>query len=113
MNSSNRPITSREYKLMLNADRFKDREEGIEVFLRLIEFLIKKEGGAIKKIQNKKEDEEIRLTSYLDTPELALRQQGYSLRLRDEAKRRIDSRSTSNTGLRSLYCSCPGSVVHV
>lgn len=86
MNSSNRPITSREYKLMLNTDRFKDREEGIEVFLRLIEFLIKKEGGTIKKIQNKKEDEEIRLTSYLDTPELALRQQGYSLRLRDEDK---------------------------
>ena len=54
MNSFNRPITSREYKLMLNTDRFKDREEGIEVFLRLIELLIKKEGGTIKKIQNKK-----------------------------------------------------------
>lgn len=85
MNLSNYPVTSREYKLMLNTDRFKDREEGCQVFLNLIEFLIKKEGGTIEKsIKNNKEEK--RQTSYLDTPELALRQQGYSLRLRKENK---------------------------
>ncbi len=83
MDSSNYPVTSREYKLMLNTDRFKDREEGCAVFLNLLEFLIKKEGGTIE-ISSKKEEK--RHTSYLDTPELALRQQGYSLRLRKEDK---------------------------
>ena len=78
---NNRPITSREYKLMLNVDRFKDRAQGAQTFLSLIEFLIQKEGGIIEK-QNQ---EERRRTSYLDTPELALRQQGFALRLREEA----------------------------
>jgi len=83
MNTSNHPVTSREYKLMLNVDRFKDREQGSQVFLRLIDFLIKKEGGNIIEKQNK---EESRQTSYLDTAELALHQHGFALRLREEAK---------------------------
>jgi hypothetical protein len=80
MSGSNHPVTSREYKLMLNTDRFKDRDQGSQVFFSLIDFLITKEGGTIDK-QNK---EERRRTSYLDTPELALRQQGFALRLREE-----------------------------
>lgn len=83
MNSSNYPVTSREYKLMLNTDRFKDREKGCQVFLNLIEFLIQKEDGVIEEA-GKDINEEKRHTSYLDTPELALRQHGYSLRLRRE-----------------------------
>ena len=78
---SNRPVTSREYKLMLNTGRFHDRAEGAKTFFDLIEFLIKKEGGSIIEKQDK---EERRQTSYLDTPQFALRQNGFSLRLREE-----------------------------
>jgi hypothetical protein len=84
MNSSNHPITSREYKLMLNVDRFKDREQGAQVFMSFVDFLIKKEGGKLVEKQNNEEDK--RRTSYLDTRELALRQHGFVLRLREEAK---------------------------
>ncbi|MGH7457426.1 MAG: hypothetical protein ACRENG_39115, partial [bacterium] len=84
MDPSNHPVTSREYKLMLNVDRFMDRDQGSRVFLGLIDFLIKKAGGTIIDEQNN--EEEKRQTSYLDTPELALRQHGFALRLREEAK---------------------------
>jgi hypothetical protein len=83
MSGSNLPITSREYKLMLNVDRFKDRADGSQTFLNLIDFLIKKEGGSITEKQDK---EEKRQTSYLDTVDLALNQRGFALRLREEAK---------------------------
>lgn len=78
----NRPVTSREYKLMLNTDRFENSARGTDSFFALLKFLIEKGGGAIKETQT---EETRRLTSYLDTPELALRQAGYSLRLRDES----------------------------
>lgn len=68
---------------MLNVDRFMDREQGSQVFRGLIDFLIKKAGG---KIVEKQDEEERRQTSYLDTPELALRQHGFAMRLREEAK---------------------------
>jgi hypothetical protein len=80
MDISNHPVTSREYKLMLNVDRFKDREHASEVFLSLLDFLVSKEGGSVEE-QN---EEERRQTSYLDTPEGALRQKGFALRLREE-----------------------------
>ncbi|HLC14716.1 MAG TPA: hypothetical protein VJL89_00615 [Thermodesulfovibrionia bacterium] len=80
---TNLAVTSREYKLMLNTDRFKNRENGSKVFVELIHFLIKKEKGTILEKQNK---EEKRQTFYLDTPQLALRQHGFSLRLREEAE---------------------------
>jgi len=80
MKLSNLPVTSREYKLMLNSDRFGDRDKGAERFQSLIDLLIRKQGGSVDK-QNK---EERRHTSYLDTPQFALRQSGFSLRLREE-----------------------------
>jgi hypothetical protein len=79
----NQVVTSREYKLMLNSDRFRDRGNGAERFLSLIDFLIRSQGGSIIDKQNK---EERRQTSYLDTPQFALRQSGFALRLREEAK---------------------------
>jgi hypothetical protein len=82
MDKSNCPVTSREYKLMLNVDRFKHREQASGVFLSLLDFLVKKEGGSVVEKQN---EEERRQTSYLDTPEGALRRQGFALRLREEA----------------------------
>ena len=68
---------------MLNSDRFRDRDKGAEKFLNLIEFLIQKEGGSIVE---KQDEEERRHTSYLDTPQFVLRQSGFALRLREEAK---------------------------
>ena len=79
----NIPVTSREYKLMLNTDRFKDRAEGARIFFNLIKLLIEKEGGKTE-AQN---EEERRKTSYLDTRELALHQSGFALRLRDEGNK--------------------------
>lgn len=67
---------------MLNSDRFRDRDKGAEEFLNLIDFLIRKEGGSIVE---KQDEEERRHTSYLDTPQFALRQSGFALRLREEA----------------------------
>jgi hypothetical protein len=86
MNISNRPVTSREYKLMLNVDRFKDREQASQEFLSLLDFLVRKEGGSVVEEENDEErnEEEKRKTSYLDTPERALHQQGFALRLREE-----------------------------
>lgn len=79
----NLPVTSREYKLMLNTDRFKNRDEGAQIFFNLIKLLIEKEGGT-PELQG---DVERRKTSYLDTQELALHQNGYALRLREEGDR--------------------------
>src|SRR5215203_476866 len=81
MDISNCPVTSREYKLMLNVDRFKDREQASQEFLSLLDFLVRKEGGRVVEEQH---EEERRHTSYLDTPERALHQQGFALRLREE-----------------------------
>ncbi|HEU0252679.1 MAG TPA: hypothetical protein VFR12_06560, partial [Pyrinomonadaceae bacterium] len=55
MKPSNQPVTSREYKVMLNTNRFKDRSLGGEEFLGLIAFLIEKEGGTVVERQNKEE----------------------------------------------------------
>ena len=76
----NKPISSREYKLILNADRFKDRQSGTEAFWELIERLVEKLGGK----SEKKSKEEERQTYYLDTVGLVLYQQGFILRVREE-----------------------------
>src|SRR5215210_3120936 len=81
MDISNCPVTSREYKLMLNVNRFKDREQASQEFLSLLDFLVRKERGSVVEEQN---EEERRQTSYLDTLEGALRQKGFALRLREE-----------------------------
>jgi hypothetical protein len=81
MSVSNQAVTSREYKLILNSDRFSDRDKGAEQFLKLIDLVIRKHGGTIVATQG---DEEHRRTSYLDTPQFALHQNGFALRLRDE-----------------------------
>jgi uncharacterized protein YjbK len=81
MLTANRPVTSREYKLMLNVDRFRNRQNGCEEFFKLLESLVKKVGGAIDEKQTK---EEKRQTSYLDTRDLALYQNGFAVRVREE-----------------------------
>lgn len=82
MRQENRSITSREYKLMVNVDRFWERESSSLAFWRLVEFLALKQSGKVVKEQHK---EEKRVTWYLDTPEFALRKQGFVLRVREES----------------------------
>ena len=41
-------ITSREYKLMLNTDRFQDREEGLKAFWDLVSYIVKKRVVAMR-----------------------------------------------------------------
>ena len=74
------PITSREYKLILNGDRFFDRESGCQEFLGIVKFLAEECGGNFTVQQ----EEEPRRTWYVDTPELALQQQKFILRVREE-----------------------------
>jgi hypothetical protein len=92
MSGSNLPIKSREYKMMLNVDRFNPRIDGCNRFIKLVSFLIKEKFGGtitpqsgqlipVKELVVTKEIH--RKVSYLDTPDLTLRQQGFSLRLRD------------------------------
>lgn len=81
MKKSNRPVTSREYKLILNADRFKDRVEGSQTFWDLVEFLVDKQGG---QIHLRQDEERVRRTWYLDTPGLDFRRRHYVLRVRKE-----------------------------
>ena len=75
MGKFNRPVTSREYKLMLNVDRFENRAEGAAAFWRLIRFLVEEKlGGEIVKEQVK---EDVRLTHYRHTVGLDLRRNGF------------------------------------
>lgn len=79
------PITSREYKLILNSSRFKQREEGCKQFWDWVEFLIKSNQGDID--PGKGSDAwiiEERKTWYLDTLSLSLSGEGFSLRVREE-----------------------------
>lgn len=82
MKNMNRPIKSREYKLMLNADRFANRSQGVQMFWDLHTFFVQKQGNQIYETQ----DEVLhRRTWYLDTPNFELRRRGATLRVRDEA----------------------------
>lgn len=91
---TNRPVTSREYKLMLNIGRFEDRAHGCEEFWRLVSFLAERQSKSVGKVsiedQNKKEER--REVCYLDTLGLALRRGGYALRLRREETAEPDER---------------------
>lgn len=84
--SQNRPVTSREYKMILNPDRFGDRKAGTKRFIRLVKGLIKEAGGKVTEDQDG-QDKEKRQTWYLDTPQQGLRQQSFILRVRKEGKK--------------------------
>lgn len=89
MSQINLPVTSREFKMMLNVDRFQDRAAGAAAFWKLVTFIfVTKEGGKVIKEQ---EEEETRVTSYLDTPGAALRQHGLILRLRRESATKFNA----------------------
>ena len=84
---TNRPITSREYKLMLNTERFRDRKAGAELFWKLLTFLVENQGNAVVPAPDDpdKDAEKERTTWYLDTPGYELRRSAITLRVRKRA----------------------------
>lgn len=87
MSQTNLPVTGREFKLMLNGDRFRDRAAGVTAFWKLVSFIAKKQGGAAG---DEKTKEDRRVVTYLDTPNGHLRQQGLSLRQRREGETKFN-----------------------
>jgi hypothetical protein len=82
---ANRPITSREYKLMLNTERFRDRQAGAALFWELLKFLVTNQGNEFIPDSGDpdKDVEKTRTTWYLDTPGFELRRADVTLRVRD------------------------------
>ena len=79
---TNRTVTSREYKLMLRADHFRDRRRGAAAFWNLVKFLIQEKQG--NEVYREQDEVLRRLTWYLDTPGTELRKHGFVLRVREE-----------------------------
>lgn len=86
MTPTNRPITSREYKLMLNTERFRDRQAGAGLFWKLLTFLVENQGNEVIPDAGDpdKDAERARTTWYLDTPGYKLRRVDVNLRVREE-----------------------------
>jgi hypothetical protein len=86
-------VTSREYKVMLNTERFEDREAGCAAIWELVTFLAKRQeiltGGVSvdTTLKDGKPDDELREVCYHDTPAQALRQSGFILRVRAETSK--------------------------
>jgi len=80
-----KPVTSREYKLMLNISRFQDRAAGSREFWQLVTFLAQRQEDLAGPIGIEvQHEEELRDVRYLDTRGLALRRNGFVLRAREE-----------------------------
>ena len=86
MTPTNRPITSREYKLMLNTERFRDRQVGAGLFWKLLTFLVENQGNEIIPDADDpdKDAEKRRTTWFLDTPGFELQRANVILRVREE-----------------------------
>lgn len=90
MSRVNRRVTSREFKLMLQVDRFRDREAGIAEFWKMVEFLAERQGEGFKAKDQSKEEE--RIVQYLDTPAHALRRNRFVVRIREEPEETPEER---------------------
>jgi hypothetical protein len=81
MTQFNRPINSREFKLMLKPDVFPNRDEGLKNFLAIIDSTIVKQSASLK-VKIKQEN---RRTWYLDTNQHTLyNDNNFLLRIRKE-----------------------------
>jgi hypothetical protein len=80
MKRVNRPITSREYKLMLRVDPFSDRQEGADALWKLVAPLVEAQGGEVTNDVRELD----RRVWYLDTPGSELRENKFVLRVREE-----------------------------
>lgn len=83
-------IKSREYKLILSANRFADRNVGTDAFQDLVASMLDQQGADVK-TQSK---EEIRRTWYIDTPGFQFRRSGYVLRIRHQGTDRKEYKIT-------------------
>lgn len=88
---SNRQVTSREYKLLLNTERFRARAESTEAFWNLVAFVATQQDWEVvpndqdsEKKNNPQGEERPRTVQYLDTPNFELQRQGVVVRLRYE-----------------------------
>jgi hypothetical protein len=103
--ASSNEITSREYKLLLSTTRFRNRNDGSDEWMELVDRAIRRAGGTrvnqgeledAKTREKGKEpkprdkplevEEKERSTSFLDTRDESLRNQGWILRLRRKDK---------------------------
>ena len=84
---ANRPITSREYKLLLKPGQFQDLNQGIKKFWSRVQAVTRSEGGTV----SEPDQDEIleRKTWYLDTEKFDLRRLGFVLRMREELSRTV------------------------
>lgn len=72
----NRPINSREFKLMLNTTAFINRNEGIKKLSYILQFQLKNQNGEFEESDI---EEKNRLTRYLDTSRYDLNAKSSSL----------------------------------
>lgn len=93
MISANRQVTSREYKLPLNTERFRARAAGTQAFWNLVVFLAGQQDLEVvpgdedpDKEENPQGEEKRRTVQYLDTAGFELQRQGAIVRLRYESK---------------------------
>ncbi len=86
MTPTNRPITSREYKLLLNTERFRNRIGGAQLFWRMLAFLVENQGNQVIAADADPDNvsEMRRTTWYLDTPGYELQRANVTLRVRRE-----------------------------
>jgi uncharacterized protein YjbK len=85
---ANRPLTGREYKLMLNTNEFKERDEGIKNFLDLIESRIKLLNSGQGREEEIRFEEKVKEKKgtvwYMDTKNFELNANKFLLRVRRE-----------------------------
>ena len=84
MSGQNRPVTSREYKLMLRPELFLERKNAVKTFRDLAKILVDREGGQV--IQDQKKVKQ-RLTWYVDSDGWDLRRLSLVLRVRREKRK--------------------------
>jgi uncharacterized protein YjbK len=77
----NRPINSREFKLMLNTAEFVNRKEGIKKLSDILQFQIRNQNG---EFQDEGIEEKKRLTWYMDTSRYDLNAKKFLFRIREE-----------------------------
>jgi hypothetical protein len=77
----NRPINSREFKLMLDTTAFINRNEGIKKLSDILQFQLKNQNG---EFEENDIEEKNRLTRYLDTSRYDLNAEKFLFRVREE-----------------------------
>jgi len=80
----NKPLDSRELKLILDPKRFQDLNSGIEKFQQIVKSHIESLGGTFD--MEKDPEKNHRRTWYLDTENFELKSKNFFFRIREEDK---------------------------